>query len=84
MKNLGEGAIKLNPTYTKDTLIFSLSKDLPILNRTIYSINTELGFDKTQPIRSQEPNPLPDRKELDDLIFDELDLSIEERKEVYW
>jgi hypothetical protein len=84
MKNLGEGAIKLNPTYTKDTLIFSLNKNLPILNRNIYSIYKELGFDKNQPIRNQEPNPLSDRKALDDLIFDELELSTEERKEVYW
>jgi hypothetical protein len=84
MKNLGEGAIKLNPTYTKDTLIFSLNRDLPILNRTIFSIYHELGFDKTLPIRGQDPNPLPDRKELDDIIFDELGLSLEERKEVYW
>lgn len=84
MKNLGEGAIKLNPTYTKDTLIFSIIKDLPILNRGISSIYVELGFDKNQSIRLQEPKPLPDRKELDDLIFDEIALTSEERKEVYW
>ncbi|HPZ74943.1 MAG TPA: hypothetical protein PK723_03900, partial [Candidatus Pacearchaeota archaeon] len=45
---------------------------------------TELGFDKTRPIREQEPNPLPDRKELDDIVFDALGLTEEERKEVYW
>ncbi len=47
-------------------------------------IFTELGFDKTEPIRSQEPNPLPDRKALDDIIFDALSLTEAERKEVYW
>jgi len=52
--------------------------------RKIYSIFTELGFDKTRPIREQEPNPLPDRKELDDIVFDALGLTEEERKEVYW
>jgi len=36
------------------------------------SLFTELGFDKIKDIRSQTPNPLPDRKELDDIIFDEL------------
>lgn len=48
------------------------------------SIFEELGFDKTKPIRSQEPNPLPDRKALDDIIFDALGLTEAERKEVYW
>lgn len=52
--------------------------------RTIKSIIEELGFDKTKPIREQEPNPLPDRKELDDIVFDVLGLTEEERKEVYW
>lgn len=32
----------------------------------------------------QELNPLPDRKALDDIIFDTLGLTEEERKEVYW
>ncbi|MEO0200977.1 MAG: hypothetical protein ABIL19_07515, partial [candidate division WOR-3 bacterium] len=44
----------------------------------------ELGFDPNKPIRKQEPNPLPDRKALDDIIFDALGLTEEERKEVYW
>ncbi len=53
-------------------------------NRNINDVFIELGFDRTKPIREQEPNPLPDRKELDDIIFDELGLTQEERKEVYW
>ncbi|MCS7214488.1 MAG: hypothetical protein NZ927_09790, partial [Candidatus Calescibacterium sp.] len=52
--------------------------------RPIYSIFTELGFDPTKPIREQEPNPLPDRKALDDIVFDALGLTEDERKEVYW
>jgi hypothetical protein len=58
--------------------------DEKILYRPIYSIFTELGFDPKKPIREQEPNPLPDRKALDDIVFDALGLTEEERKEVYW
>jgi hypothetical protein len=54
------------------------------IKRKIKSIFEELGIDPSKPIRDQEPNPLPDRKELDDIIFDELGLTEEERKEVYW
>ncbi len=36
------------------------------------------------PIREQKPNPLPDRKALDDIVFDILGLTEEERVEVYW
>ncbi len=55
-----------------------------ISQREIYSIFTELGFDPSKPIREQEPKPLPDRKALDDIVFDALGLTEEERKEVYW
>lgn len=47
------------------------------------SIFTECVFDKEKPIRDQEPNPLPDHKALDDVVFDALGLTEEERKEVY-
>ena len=55
-----------------------------ISKREILSIFKELGINPQQPIREQEPNPLPDRKELDDIVFDALGLTEEERKEVYW
>ena len=55
-----------------------------VCTRDIKSIFEELGFNSRLPIREQEPNPLPDRKELDDIIFDVLGLTKEERKEVYW
>ena len=32
----------------------------------------------------QEPIPLPDRKDLDDVVFDAIGLTEEERKDVYW
>ena len=54
------------------------------LHRKINPIYEELGINPSQSIRSQEPNPLPDRKELDDIVFDSLCLTEEERKEVYW
>lgn len=38
----------------------------------------------SRPIREQKPNPLPDRKALDDIVFDILGLTEAERNEVYW
>lgn len=96
ISNLGEGAIKQNPIYFKQFMIFNpliladltskLLEDIfsKMSTRIIGSIFTELGFDPSKPIREQEPNPLPDRKALDDIIFDALGLTEEERKEVYW
>ena len=52
--------------------------------RETKTIFEELWFDKNVDIRGQQPNPLNDRKELDDIIFDEIWLSEEEKKEVYW
>ncbi len=43
----------------------------------------ELGINSNRPIREQKPNPLPDRKALDDIVFDILGLTQEERDEVY-
>jgi hypothetical protein len=55
-----------------------------IIKRRNYSIIIESGFNPNMPIRIQTPNPLPDRKALDDIIFDILNLNRNERKEVYW
>lgn len=35
-------------------------------------------------IREQKPNPLSDRKAIDDIVFDILGLTEDERNEVYW
>ncbi len=35
------------------------------------------------PIEEQEPTPLPDRAELDNIVFDALGLTADERKDVY-
>lgn len=65
--------VSLNSIYTK------------IVSRKIYTIFKECGIDPKSevPIEDQEPKPLPDRKELDDIVFDALGLSTDERREVY-
>jgi len=55
-----------------------------IKDRIVKSIFEEIGIFKNRPIGEQEPHPLPDRKALDDIVFDELGLTEQERKEVYW
>ncbi len=84
----GQGAISANSKDIKQIpvlLIDRLKKpDMHILTRNIYPIFHELSFDPSKPIREQEPNPLPDRKALDDIVFDALGLTEDERKEVYW
>lgn len=92
-KNMGEGVLLMYGPEISGLMIInpackifngdkkSVSK---LLKREPYSIFTELGFDPNKPIREQEPNPLPDRKALDDIVFDALELTEEERKEVYW
>ncbi|AFH49638.1 Type II restriction enzyme methylase subunit [Ignavibacterium album JCM 16511] len=89
--NLGEGALYLVPRDIKifiipnpDYIDIKYNFIKSFLTRRIKSIFEELGFDKTKPIRSQNPNPLPDRKALDDIIFDALGLTQAEREEVYY
>jgi hypothetical protein len=95
--NLGEGALKyekndalslltLDPKLLSNLTAKSQASEViqSIGRRRPDSIIIELGFDRALPIREQEPNPLPDRKALDDLIFDALNLTTDERREVYW
>ena len=58
--------------------------DKEIGSRRINSVFGELDINPNLPIREQKPNPLPDRKALDDIVFDILGLTQEERNEVYW
>ena len=68
-------------------------KRIPIIrfdNEQILSLNhksifTECGIDPESdvPIEEQEPHPLPDRRAIDDVVFDALGLDEEERKDVY-
>ena len=86
------GGVLAHGTYTIEEFIIpdpkkikiDLDKFTPFLNREIRSVFEEIGIDSNKPIREQEPNPLPDRAELDNIIFDELGLTQDERKEVYW
>lgn len=85
--NLGEGALKTEGIdINKFPSIAMEKKHLKRLYRLeIQDIFTECGIDPRSgiPIAEQEPNPLPDRRALDDLVFDALNLTGEERKEVY-
>ena len=72
-------------------VIESLTVNPNILNGTLkikdnykHSIFTELGFEPNKSILEQEPNPLPDRKAFDNMVFDALGLTEEKHKEVYW
>lgn len=89
--NLGEGALDFKVYEAKKILIldknnFKINKiNKNIFNREIKSIFEECGIDPKSdiPIEEQEPKPLPDRAELDKIIFDALGLTQEERKQVY-
>jgi len=88
--NLGEGALDFK-VYEASEILLLILKEFKtnnniksLLHREINSIFQELGFDQMKPIREQEPNPLSDRKALDDIVFDALGLTEEEKKEVYW
>src|SRR3989339_162675 len=55
-----------------------------LLKREIKSVFEECGIDPKKEIRDQKPNPLPDRKMLDEIVYNSLDLNQDERNEVYW
>jgi hypothetical protein len=85
---MGQGVLKL-PVYDVESIYFvkccfeGIKPNL--LNRDQNSIFIECGIDPESkiPIEEQEPKPLPDRKQIDDIVFDALDLTTEERKDVY-
>ncbi len=92
LQNLGGGAIKFSGNDVGIFILPNLSHYAfeskvfeEFLNREIHDIFTEIGINPESdvPISEQEPNPLPDRKALDDIVFDALGLTDEERKEVY-
>jgi hypothetical protein len=69
--------IMLNP-------IFVPNNELAFSKRELFSIYNECGLQKNKHLKSQEPNPIPDRKALDDIVFDAIGLTQDERNEVYW
>lgn len=83
-QGLGLGALDLNiREIIKIPVIINFKKSL-VINREIKNVFEECGISPNIDIRSQEPTPLPDRKQLDDIVFDAIGLTVEERKEVYW
>ncbi|MGB7532878.1 MAG: DNA methyltransferase [Halobacteriota archaeon] len=89
--NFGEGILWLAVYEASNLMVLNPDIELEIdkniekiLDRKVEGIFTEFSINPSKPIREQEPNPLPDRAELDNIIFDELGLTKEERKEVYW
>ncbi len=89
--NFGEGILWLSVYEAANLLVLNpkLEYKLPekveqMTKRKIEEIFEELGINPARPIREQKPNPLPDRKALDDVVFDILGLTEDERKEVYW
>lgn len=84
---LREGALKTEGVDIKQfpSLAIDTVDVAPLLNREIQSIFVECGIipESNIPIAMQEPNPLPDRKALDDIVFDVLGLTEEERQDVY-
>ena len=88
--NLGGGALKFSIRDIENFLIPRKLKTLgdykpdSFFVREIKPLFEEIGIDEKKPVREQEPKPLPDRKRLDDIVFDAIGLTQPERKEVYW
>lgn len=93
---LGQGALKFEANDALNILSVSpekinmsnkkISKILSNLGkRRPLSLFEECGIDPKSktPIEEQNPKPLPDRAELDKIVFDAIGLSEPERKEVY-
>ena len=82
----GGGVLKIEGFDLGQMFVLPLKKKYSreIYRRKAKSIFEELGINPVKPIREQEPNPLPDRAELDKIVFDELWLTKDERREVYW
>lgn len=82
--SFGGGLLKIQTYELEKMLVLNELLAWPSINKKTQNIFKECGIDPSRPIHSQEPKPLPDRKALDDIVFDALELTEEERKEVYW
>jgi hypothetical protein len=81
-----ENILILDPRKLPNEQMDNLRKTMSKLSkREIRSIFEECGLDPKAKvaIEKQEPSPLPDRAELDKIVFDALDLTKDERKDVY-
>lgn len=86
---LGEGLLDVTVDEVQkikciDPRQIHISEEL-LPKRDIKSVFEECGIDPKSdiPIEKQEPHPLPDRMELDNVVFEALNLSLDERKDVY-
>lgn len=89
----GGGPVDVKVYEVKNLLVSNLyhkAKELKIIfdelsKREVKPIFEECGIDPESktPIEEQEPKPLSDRAELDKIVFDALDLTVDERKDVY-
>lgn len=90
---LGEGALKTqvfelrNLKITDPKLIAkfqdSQNKIKNMMKREIYSVCNEFQLNSYKEIKDKLPDPLPDRKAIDDIVFSALELTSNERKAVY-
>ena len=89
-RSLGQGVLDFfMEDFLKLRIPIALNSSLKTVymklkNRPVNSVFTELGINPSRPVREQTPTPLPDRKALDDIVFDILGLTEGERREVYW
>ncbi|MEM0136753.1 MAG: hypothetical protein QXU18_16250 [Thermoplasmatales archaeon] len=80
--SLGGGVLDYG-TYTLREFVLTNLNNISVdkkrfkgfMTREIRPVFEEFGIDESKPIREQEPNPLLDRAELDNIIFDELGLT---------
>ncbi|NMC05027.1 MAG: N-6 DNA methylase [Candidatus Lokiarchaeota archaeon] len=92
---LGGGALKLEAIDAKSMLVLDprvlepgalrelMQAARQLGNRMPGPLFEECGLDPSRPLGNQVPSPLPDRAALDKVIFDALELSDEERIQVY-
>ncbi|MBA7533461.1 hypothetical protein ES705_25701 [subsurface metagenome] len=83
----GGGPIDVKVYEVEDLFVLDPSIGIhinDIIDYPIKSFFEYIRFNVLKPIREQMPNPLPNCKFVDDVIFDALGLTEEERKEVYW
>jgi len=85
--SFGGGLLKIQRFELSEMYILDsdFGKHGEIMNRSVKSVFVECGIipNSEIPILKQNPKPLTDRAALDKMIFDALELTEEERKEVY-
>lgn len=86
---LGEGALFISiEDLEKMPVLLSNRIDQSLFTRLIQkeikNVFIDVGINSNKKIREQEPKPINIIEEIDNIFFDELGLTSDERKEVYW